>query len=75
MKAKPKFVDMPCPRCGTPKSVVDGGWLRERRELAGVTLREMGRRLGFSAPYLSDVEWNRRNRLPAIVKAYEALGQ
>jgi hypothetical protein len=73
MRLKPKFIETPCPRCGSPKSVVDGAWLRERRELAGVTLREMGRRLGFSAPYLSDVEWNRRNRLPAIVKAYEAL--
>lgn len=72
-KARAKFIDTPCPHCGSQKSVVDGAWLRERRELAGLTLREMGRRLGYSAPYLSDVEWNRRNRLPAIVKAYEAL--
>lgn len=68
-----KYVLAPCPHCGHAKSIVDGAWLRERRELAGVTLREMGRRLGFSAPYLSDVEWNRRNRLPHIVRAYEAL--
>lgn len=73
LKARPKFVDEPCPRCGSPKSVVDGAWLRERRERAGLTLREMSRRLGFSVPYLCDVEWNRRNRLPAIVKAYEEL--
>ena len=68
-----KYIETPCPHCGSPRSVVDGAWLRERRELAGLTLREMSRRMGFSAPYLSDVEWNRRNRLPAIVKAYEAL--
>lgn len=70
---KKKFIDLPCPHCGSPRSVVDGAWLRERRELARVTLREMGRRLGVSAPYLCDVEWNRRSRLPNIVKAYEAL--
>lgn len=71
--AVPKYTNDACPHCGSPRAVVDGRWLRERRELAGLTLREMGRRAGFSAPYLSDVEWNRRNRLPAIVKAYEAL--
>lgn len=68
-----KFIDAACPHCGSPRAVVDGAWLRERRKLAGLTLKEMGRRLGVSVPYLSDVEWNRRNRLPAIVKAYEAL--
>lgn len=33
----------------------------------------MSRKLKFSAPYLSDIEHNRRNRLPKIVAAYEAL--
>jgi len=68
-----KYVNTPCPHCGSPQAVVDGAWLRKVRESAGVTLREMGRRLGFSAPYLSDIEHNRRNRLPKICEAYEAL--
>lgn len=68
-----KFIDAPCPRCGSPKSVVNGRWLRIEREIAGLTLHEMGRRLGFSAVYLSDVERNRRTCTPKIRAAYEAL--
>lgn len=62
-----------CSACGGPRPVVNGDWLRERRKAAGLTLREMAGRLDFSAPYISDVERNRRNCTPAIRKAYEAL--
>lgn len=37
-----------------------GAAMRKRREDAGVSLREMGRRLGVSAAYLSDLELGRR---------------
>lgn len=68
-----KYTSTRCPRCGSPQSVIDGAWLRKVRETHGITLREMGRRVGFSAVYLSDIERNRRNRLPEICAAYEAL--
>lgn len=37
-----------------------GSKLRDARESAGVSLREMSRRLGISAPYLSDLERGNR---------------
>ena len=72
-KTARKFRDEPCGQCGTPRSVVDGAWLRAKRREAGLTLREMARRLEFSAPYICDVELNRRNCTPEIRAAYEAL--
>lgn len=48
--------------CGTGEiEVLDPRWLREVREGAGVSVREMARRLGHSAPYVSDVERGKRN--------------
>lgn len=68
-----KFRSEPCPHCGTPRSVVEGAWLRERRLRAGLTLRQMAERQGVSAAYVCDVEKNRRNCLPKMRAAYEAL--
>ena len=68
-----KFTVEPCSSCGTPKSVINGRWLRHEREIAGLTLREMARRLGYSAAYLCDVEHSRRHCSPRIREAYEAL--
>lgn len=70
-----KFVDEPCPTCGSPRSCVNGLWLRRVRKEAGLTLREMARRLDLSAPFLCDVERNRRNVSPKVRKAYESLVQ
>lgn len=71
--AVPKWKAGACKSCGTPNSVINGAWLSAERKAAGITLREMSRRLGFSAPYLCDVEWDRRNCTPKIRAAYEAL--
>lgn len=68
-----KFADAACPTCGTPRSVINGRWLRHERELAGLTLREMAQRLGFSAAFLCDVEHDRRNCSPKVREAYEGL--
>ena len=38
-----------------------GGVIRAARQRKGLTLREVARRLGISAAYLSDMELNRRN--------------
>lgn len=73
MTETPKWTKQPCPRCGHAESIVNPGWLRSERQQAGLTLREMARRLGFSAPYISDIEHGRRAALPKIVAAYEAL--
>jgi len=68
-----KFCLSPCPTCGTPKSIVNGAWLRNERKKAGLSLREMARRLGVSAPFLCDVEFSRRNCSVKVRQAYEAL--
>jgi ribosomal protein S14 len=70
-----KFKHEACCRCGTPQSVVNGAWLRLQRELAGLTLREAARRIGFSAAYLCDVEYNRRHCTPKVRTFYESLAQ
>lgn len=56
-----------------------GGWtakpaaLRRARRASGLSLREMGKRIGLSAMYLCDVERGRRNATERIVQAYERL--
>jgi transcriptional regulator with XRE-family HTH domain len=68
-----KFKPEPCSQCGAQRSVINGAWLREVRKSAGLTLREMARRVGMSAAYICDIERNRRNCLPAMRDAYEHL--
>lgn len=68
-----KFTDQPCPTCGTARSIVNPTWLRAARESAKLGLRQLADKLGYSAPYLSDVERGRRNCTPRVRKAYEAL--
>lgn len=72
MKAE-KFTHEACSKCGTPRTVLNGAWLRERRIKAGYTLRDFAKRVGKSAPYISDIERNRRNCLPAMRDAYENI--
>ena len=52
----------PCVHCGGAGYVVrvNPTWLRSTRERAGISLREMARRIGVSAPYVCDVEHGRR---------------
>ena len=38
-----------------------GAFLQQKREEKGITLRKMAEMLGYSAPFLSDVEKDRRN--------------
>lgn len=54
-------------------AIVKPSALRKAREAAGISLREMARRMDFSPPYLSDVEKGRR-RCTALIEAhYETL--
>ena len=66
-----------CDHCHAEK--LDGTDMRRRRTAAGISLRELGRRVGISAVYLCDIELNRRRAKIAgtggrILKALEELG-
>lgn len=47
--------------------------MRAARERAGLSLRELGRSIGVSAPYLSDIERGHRAGNTAIWSAYEDM--
>ena len=64
------WMEESCAHCGHTHKVVNGLFLREARIREGLSLREMARRLRLSPAYLSDVERNRRARLPKIVGNY-----
>lgn len=64
-----------CPRCHGSgwEQVWRGADLRKARERAGITLREVARRIGLSATYISDVERDNRTATERIVNAYKEL--
>lgn len=64
-----------CPHCNGKgcKRVLNGAALRSVRELKQISLREMARKLGFSASYISDVELGKRQGTENIAKAYDEL--
>ncbi len=64
-----------CGHCGQERQVPDGAELREAREVAGVSLRQMAKWLQCSAPYLSDVERNNRNVSRRWVRLYRSALQ
>jgi transcriptional regulator with XRE-family HTH domain len=53
-----------CPRCGGSGTVLDdkkmGAFMRSIRIKSGLSGRELARRMGVSAAYLSDLELGRR---------------
>ncbi len=63
----------PCPTCGTARRVVNGSWLRHRRETVGLSLRACAVRFGVSAPYLSDIERNQRRCTVILLDKYKKL--
>lgn len=72
--ARPKkFSHSACSKCGTPRSIVNPLWLRHVRVEAELPLREVARRLEYSAPYISDIEHGRRACLPKVRKFYEGI--
>jgi len=75
----PKQTDTrPCPRCDGTGRIPDdralGQHMRVRRERTGLSLRDMAKRCGWSAAYVSDLELGRRSWGPKQTKRYtEAL--
>lgn len=61
-----------CPTCGGCGKVQDaaqvGARFRALREERGLTLREVARRAGFSAAYVSDVELGRRGCKSTLIQ-------
>jgi len=53
--------------------MINGAWLRWKRERAGLDQRTFAASVGVSGPYLSDIERNRRAATPTIVAAYTEL--
>lgn len=73
MRRPPAFLVVPCRECGQPRRVRNGAHLRALRERRGLSLREMARRLAWSASYLSDVERGRRAATPTVWACYRAI--
>lgn len=67
---------MQCPKCEGTGKVLDpraeGEVLRKYRQKCAVSLREMSRRLGVSAAYLSDIELGKRGHQGAWMEKYIA---
>jgi transcriptional regulator with XRE-family HTH domain len=63
-----KYTSRPCSQCGAARAFVDGAWLRKQRKDAGLSLREVARRLGYTVSYLCDLELDRRNVKPTLAK-------
>lgn len=66
---------MICMACRGSGRVIDprqiGARLRELRKQKEITGREMARRLGITAPYLSDMELGRRGWSTKWIQAFE----
>ena len=64
-----------CPGCKGKGSVeiINTDALRSIREASGLSLRKMAERLGFSAPYISDIERGRRACTLKIAGEYNLL--
>lgn len=73
--SEPKYLSVRCDVCDGSghQSIVNWLWLRQTRTAAKVSLREMARRMKFSAAYVSDVERGRRTATVTFLRAYEAL--
>jgi len=59
-----------CTRCGGDRVFVDGQSLRMQRQKRGTSLRRLGAVLKLSAPYLCDIELNRRPCSLDLAKRY-----
>ena len=64
---------MKCQTCGHKRRVVNGRWLGWIRKKAGQTMRDVAKRAKCSAPFVNDVEKNRRTCAPRLRAVYSNL--
>lgn len=68
---EPKYLHgRPCRTCGQPTKPINGYSLREARLRSGDSLRTAAKRMGFSPPYVSDLETNRRGVSARVLDFY-----
>ena len=70
-----ELVEVKCKECGGKgtRQVVLPESLKQARIAAGISMRSLAKRLGFTAPYLSDIENGRRRCTFEIEEAYTML--
>lgn len=70
-KLPPQMIPACCTKCNAPlpSGEYNPEWVRFTRLNAGVSLRELARRIGISAPYLSDIEHGRRKCPERVAQA------
>lgn len=68
----PEPITVRCRRCGEEHPCVNGAALRQEREAAGVSLREMERRTGINRGVLSGVERNLRAASADLLERFRA---
>jgi ribosome-binding protein aMBF1 (putative translation factor) len=66
-----KLIKVHCPKCSTLVPRIDGRSLRAAREVRGVSLRTLAKKVGYSATYLSDIERNQRLVTPNMLLLYK----
>lgn len=71
----PEMKTVQCDKCGgsgvTPDHCDVGAKLRAMRKAKRLSIREISRRMGFSAPYLLDLETGSRNWSDDKIEAYK----
>lgn len=72
-KKPSKWVNVPCPCCDGKVKVINGQYLRHLRELSQIDQRTFGSKTNSSGPYISDIERNRRECPPDILREYLKL--
>jgi len=70
------MVFIKCPKCNGRGRLPDqrfiGSQQRKRREKAGKSVREVARIMGFSGPYISDLELGRKQWTEKLLRAFNA---
>lgn len=71
----PAIIPIPTKTITVPDHEKTGAMMRQRRERAKLSLREVARRLGYSAPYVSQLERGLRTWSDDKLSAYLAALQ
>lgn len=70
-----KLINTICRSCKQLKKIVDGKELRKFRQEEKMSLRELGGKIGLTAAYLCDIEFNRRQAPRVLVNFWKVRGK